>query len=119
MGDTPRDLADQAAEAIRSLNHLTRGEPGDNALEYPADVYSVVANLKIMTERLPQLFGQLTEWLWAEQAAGRVAHDQGKDAGLTVAGVDHHLTEARVAAGALYDALNGAHNELAGLKAAS
>lgn len=116
MTVTPCDLADGAAEAIRAMNHLTRDGQG---LEYPSDVYDVVASVKIMSERLPQLFGQLTEWLWAEHAAGRVGHDSGGDAGLNVAGAESYLADASAAAHALYDALNSAHTELASLRAVS
>src|ERR1019366_525922 len=54
----PPDLADQADQAIRALNHLT-----PEGLEYPGDLYEVIASLKLMAQRLPQLFGQLTAWL--------------------------------------------------------
>jgi hypothetical protein len=115
MTTSPSDVADQAAEAIRALNHMTMDA---DTLEYPSDVYDVVTNLKLLTERLPQLFGQLAHWLWTEQEAGRIGHDAGKDAAVTVAGVDAHLVEAQDAARTLYDALASAHNELTSLKAA-
>jgi hypothetical protein len=47
---------------VRELNHLTL----DGVLEYPADVYEAVANLKLATMRLPQLLGQLGNWLVTE-----------------------------------------------------
>jgi hypothetical protein len=48
---TAADIADEIAERVRELNHLTRDH---EALEYPADLYSVVANLKLAARRLPQ-----------------------------------------------------------------
>lgn len=60
---TPAELtatAGTAAEAIRSLNHAVR--PGaaqiDAGLDV-TDVYDLLAELALMTSRLPQLLGQL------------------------------------------------------------
>jgi hypothetical protein len=56
---TPVELtatAGIAAEAIRSLNHHTR--PGAAELDV-SDVYDLLAELALMTSRLPQLLGQL------------------------------------------------------------
>jgi hypothetical protein len=113
MTTSPSDVADQAAEAIRTLNHIT-----SDALEYPSDVYEVVANMKIMTQRLPQLFDQLSAWLEREYAAGHISHDRGWPAEDEVRSAVDSLTLASMGAGALTDALNTAHNALGGLKAA-
>jgi len=65
-------LGEQAAETIRSLNHLTRG-PG--AFADPADACQLVAALATMTGRLPQLLGQIATWLHSELHAGRLRAD--------------------------------------------
>lgn len=109
----PPDLADQAAESIRALNHLT-----PEGLVYPGDLYEVIASLKLMAQRLPQLFGQLTAWLELEYAAGRIAHDSGQIPEPWVHEVTGSLAHAGAGAAALADALNTAHNACFGLKAA-
>lgn len=114
MTDEARDLADEAAEAIRSLNHLTLGGTG---LEDPGDLYSVVANLASMAGRLPQLLTQLGQWLEHEHTAGRVGHDSGGDVDATVADVQDKLRAAYLAAEHLRVGLGQAHNDLAHLKA--
>lgn len=75
MREQTRELAEQAAEAIRSLNHLTM--PGRD-LQYPADVYKIVGSLRTMAQHLPQLFGELAKFLIAEANAGRIGHDSGE-----------------------------------------
>lgn len=53
---TPSQLADQAAEAVRSLNHATLSKrPG---WEYPSDAYDVVGNLARLAMVLPQALQQ-------------------------------------------------------------
>lgn len=109
---SPARLADQAAEAIRALNHATRGD----GLEYPADVYDVVASLKLMEQRLPQLYGQLASFLTAENEAGRVAHDTGEPSSPYVTETIAALAAARLSSAATAEALDDAHNACAGLK---
>lgn len=65
--------AEQAAEAIRRLNHLTRGHAG---YEEPADVYSTLVELHAMAHRVPQALRQAQEWLYREVEAGRVYDDR-------------------------------------------
>jgi hypothetical protein len=112
---TAREVADQAAEAIRSLNYLTL--PADDApgLEFPSDVYNIVANVKVAAQRMPQLFGQLSGWLAREHEAGQVGHDSGQDPERWLIQVSDALAEASTAARSLEDALNRAHNASAGL----
>jgi hypothetical protein len=90
------DLADRAAEAIRSLNHTTRaGEL------HPADVYSVLGSLAMLAARLPQATAQLSGTLQHSLAAGGVVNEQGGDPAIAVATVAAALAEA----GALGDFL--------------
>jgi tRNA A58 N-methylase Trm61 len=72
---TPAQLADDAAEAIRALNHATLS-PRDG-WEYPADAYSVVGNLGTLVMRLPQVLEQLTEFVEKLHQDGHVKADTG------------------------------------------
>ena len=77
------ELAGRAAEAIRELNHRTRG-PG--AFTGPAELYRLVAELVVLAGGMPQLLGQLDRWLRVEHDAGRVRSDDRADPGPTVRG---------------------------------
>jgi hypothetical protein len=66
-------LADQAAHAIRILNHRTR--PTTGGLAGPPDTAEIIAALASMTRMLPQLLGQLTSWLEHQHHAGRLRVD--------------------------------------------
>lgn len=118
MTTTAAKAADQAAEAMRALNYLTLPREGAPGLEYPGDVYEVVASLKILAQRLPQLFGQLSLWLGEQHAAGKVGHDSGEDAAEHVRQVRYWLDTAETCAHELAGALDKVHNASAGLKAA-
>jgi hypothetical protein len=67
------DLADQAANAIRLLNHRTRPATAD--LADPAEAAEIIAALASMTSILPQLLGQLAGWLAHEHSYGRLRFD--------------------------------------------
>ena len=63
MGDSPEQtlsLARSAAEAVRGLNHTTLG---GNGLGQLADAYCVLGELSLAVAGLPQLLGQLGQWL--------------------------------------------------------
>lgn len=115
---SPAQISDEIAELVRQLIYQTGGGESPE-LEYPADLYSVVANLKIAAERLPQLFGQMARWLTAEHEAGRVDHDQGSDTGEYVGAVVEALERASQDAVTLGASLGTAHEVSAGLKAKS
>jgi hypothetical protein len=62
MGDDHTEsavVAQDAAEAIQTLNDLTMGSD----LRYPADVYTVLGALSMLAARLPQTFQQLASFL--------------------------------------------------------
>ena len=65
-----------AAEAIRFLNYATRPHAG--GLTEPATVPAVMGELSTAVYRLPQLFGQLADWLNDATAAGELADDHGR-----------------------------------------
>jgi hypothetical protein len=67
---SPALLAEQAADAVRALNHLTR--PAAAELTGPGDVYDLLAALAAMSCQLPQLLTQLGRWLDTEHAASRL-----------------------------------------------
>ncbi len=62
-------LAQQAAHAVRALNHRTR--PNAGGLTDPLDTADLIAELAHLTGMLPQLLGQLGDWLEAEHHLGR------------------------------------------------
>jgi hypothetical protein len=66
-------LADQAAHAIRLLNHRTR--PTTGGLTDPLDTAEIITALASMSGMLPQLLGQLAHWLEAEHHDGRLRVD--------------------------------------------
>jgi hypothetical protein len=61
----PGAAADLAAEAVRVLNHLTLAPPslGTPGWEDVTDLYRVLAEMRVLTERLPQAIGQLARHL--------------------------------------------------------
>lgn len=113
---TPVQVADEIAEAVRTLNYMT-GAGRSVELEYPGDLYSVVAELKIAAQRMPQLFDQMGRWLAAEHRAGRVAHDRGQDPSEYVDAVADALRRAGEDATTLAASLDTAHEMSSGLKA--
>ncbi len=112
-----RDAARTAAEAIRYMNHGTRG-----GLEDPRDADVILAELEAATERLPQLLSQISRWLVAECQAGRLrltsgsssAHSPSGEA-MAVAAIRQYLTEAKADTGALHGALHDARQITAAL----
>ena len=113
---TVGQLAEQAAEAIRALNHLTR--PATTALRDPAEAGDLAAALSCLTGRLPQLLGQLNRWLTGQQQAGHLQTDtrpSAPDSAAAVQAVTGHLDQAAACAQQVSDALDAAHQHLAHL----
>ena len=108
------DLADQAAQAVRELNHRTRGA---GAFTGPAELYRLVAELALLVGRLPQLLGQLDQWLHTEHDAGRLRTDNRTDPGPAVRDAAAHLADASDAAHDLAHVLASAQQHLAHLSA--
>jgi len=61
-------LGEQAADALRELNHHTRDS---DAFEDPAELCCLLANLSSTAQRLPQLLAQLSRWLNHQHATFR------------------------------------------------
>lgn len=106
---TPAQLADQAAEAVRAINHLTMSPRDD--WQYPSDVYSLVGDLSRMAMMLPQALEQASRLIADLNEGGHLRSDKDQlehDLGETFYGLD----DARNAANKLYGALNRAHSGL-------
>jgi hypothetical protein len=112
-GAVPARLAEDAAEAVRALNHATL--PGAGELAYPADAYEVAGSLAVLAGRLPQALAQLSAFLDGEVNAGRVVIVAGEHSGDPAAAISaarRHLEAAADAAGQLRQALDAAQNML-------
>ena len=104
---TVPELADTAAEAIRSINHAT------SALEYPGDIYSTVTNLKLLAHRLPQAYEQLGSRLTQLGHDGHLRIEPGRgDLADAQDATYDALREAIVAAQVMEAALDRAHSAL-------
>lgn len=109
---TPRETAGMAAEAIRSLNHIVR--PGAAQIAV-TDVYDLLAELALMTSRLPQLFGQLEQLVDDLVEVDGVVIVDGPNAGDPVAVgaiAGHWLAAASGAAGELAHRVDAAQQSL-------
>lgn len=100
---TPQETAGAAAEAIRSLNHTVR--PGAAQIAV-SDVYDLLAELALLTGRLPQLLRQLEALVDDLVEAGDVIIVDGPNVGDPAA--------AGAIAGHWLAAASGAAAELAG-----
>jgi hypothetical protein len=115
MSKSASEAAQEAAEAIRTLNYATLPHEGYPGLEYPSDVYEVIGALKTALERMPQALQQSSLWLGEQYAAGKVGHDSGADAGLDVASTRSLMDTAATMADELSVVLNRAHSASAHL----
>jgi len=98
---TVRDIASQAAEAVRELNDLTSGGA---LFAGPDDVREVIASMKRMSQELPRLCEQLARILVAQREDGQIAPGPGHDPDFWVA----EAVEALAAAGQAPDMLAAA-----------
>lgn len=111
---TSAALADNAAEAIRALNHATF--PGAGGLASPVDAYDVLASLALMAARLPQLLTQLDRYLTGQVEDGRVVIDGGQFVGdppAAAAAASCWLDRAGTAAARLAHVLDAAQQAIA------
>lgn len=75
-----RQVAASMAEEVRFLNHAT-GRHAAEALRWPSDVDSIVTELAVMAQRLPQLLEQLVDRLHEQLHAGFLEVNHGPYAG--------------------------------------
>ena len=108
----PVELADTAVQAVRELNHRTRGP---DAFTGPPQLYRLVGELVQLAGGLPQLLDQLGDWLHAEHDADRVRCDNHADPSPTVTRATAQLADAGDAARDLAHALDQAQQHLAHL----
>lgn len=108
---TPAELASQAADAVRAINHLTLSpNPSDN-WTYPSHAYSLVGGLSQMAMMLPQALDQIGAFIEVMDTAGNLRSDKDTldtDLQATYGG----LADAHDAAKGLYEALERAHSGL-------
>ena len=73
----PGEVAERAAEAVRSLNHLTLVPPATATVgwEDVGDLYRVLTEVRTLVDRLPQTLGQMAGHL------GRSAETYQSDSG--------------------------------------
>ncbi|MCE7081585.1 hypothetical protein [Streptomyces sp. ST2-7A] len=112
---TAAGTARAAAEAIRTLNHLTFRPDERAQWEMPGDVYDVIGALAYLVGRLPQTLGQASELLESLHGTGRLRHDSGdgEQPAADVAAFGVETREAAGTAGRLADGLRHAHAALA------
>lgn len=109
----PAKLADQAAEAIRALNHATLNT---DSLPYPSSIYDTVGALERMAYGLPQAFGQLRHRLDQFHTTRHVTSDAGhSDLPERLRQSHAWLANASAAASSLGHALEEAHAHLSHL----
>ena len=98
---TMRDIAGQAAEAIRALRDLSAGGAGLASLD---DAREIIASLERMGQDLPQLCEQLARILVVGREEGQVAAAAGQDPDFWVV----ETVEALAAAGQAADMMTAA-----------
>ena len=80
----PAGVAERAAEAVRSLNHLTLVPlvPGTVGWEHVGDLYRVMTEVRTLVDRLPQALDQIAGHLGrsVEAYEADAATDLGPDA---------------------------------------
>lgn len=107
---TIREVATQAVEAVRALNHLT-ADAGE--LTGPGEAREVVGRLALMSSELPQLCEHLARFLVTQREDGQIPRGAGADPD----GVLLEVSEALTAAGRAADMMAAALAE-AGARAA-
>ena len=105
-------LGEQAADALRELNHLTRD--GD-AFAGPAELCWLLADLATTAQRLPQLLAQLSRWLNQQHANATLRADNNDCPGALVAATTAALSGAADHARRLAADMDAAHQHAAHL----
>jgi len=109
-----REVGRALAEAVRVLNHATH--PANvGGLGRPSDTYNLLGSLYTATQRLPQLFEQIAEYLRLQTESGRIGDTMGRDPVNQALITGLHLTDAASSAQALTERLQAAQHAMAGL----
>ena len=112
---TMRDIAGQAAEAIRALRDLTSGGTGLASLD---DAREVIASLQRVGQDLPQLCEQLARILVVQREDEQLAAGAGQDPDFWVVEAVEALAAAGQAADMMTAALAQAGKTAGGLRPA-
>ena len=108
-----REVGNVLAEAVRVLNYATLAEaPG---LDYPGDAYTLLGAWYTATQRMPQLGGQIKDFLDGWQASGQLADSNGENPTAKAALAAYYLGLAHGAAEDLTKALQQAQSAISGL----
>ncbi len=114
--ESAHQAAQTAAEAVRTLNHLTRPGAGQDGTGLDVtDIYALVAELALMAARLPQALRQVEALLDELVEDHRVLIVDGDQVGDPVAAaviVGHWLSTGRAGAGQLAHGLDAAQQTL-------
>ena len=110
---TARDIADQAAGAVRALNELT-----SDGADFPGlhDVREVITSVRRMSQDLPRLCEQLARLLVVQCEDGQITAGPGQDPDFWVAEAVEALAAAGQAADMLAAALTQADKTSAELR---
>lgn len=103
---TPAELADTAAESIRSLNHALY-----NGLPTPGDAYALVGNLARLASMLPQALDMTRKAVEQLQREGNLRSDHdalSDDLSRTYEGLEQTAADAQT----LYGSLTRTHGAL-------
>jgi hypothetical protein len=111
---TPREIAGQAADAIRALNELTHG---GGELTSVADIRAIVRSLELIGQDLPHLCEHLARFLVIQHEDGQVTELDGLDTGTCVTNVVEALAAAGQAADMMSAAIAEARAAATGLSA--
>jgi len=88
---TPQECADQAAEAIRALNHATIGHRAGYVCA--SDVDATIGALHTTIYGLGQALSQMQRWLFTADDAGRIGHDEHREPGAGSVAVEDLSTD--------------------------
>ena len=113
---TMRDVASQAAEAVRELNDLTQDSAEFAGLD---DAREVIASLQRMSQDLPRLCEQLARILVVQREDGQITPGPAQDPDFWVTEAVEALAAASRAADMLADALAQAGKTSAELRSSS
>ena len=105
---TVAEHAAAAAEAIRAINHLTRGAPMPAPL-----VYEILGHLAEAAHRLPQALDQITTALGNSQQHYELTDAPGRDPQFSIIEAGTHLRDAAHRADKLAEALDAARTAIA------
>jgi hypothetical protein len=100
-------------ECSRFLTYATMSEK--HGMEYPSDVYRLVADIYSAAGRLPQMCDQLGQFLGVQMDMRRLYEARNRDVPIQVSRAQSHLEDAASAARQLTAALQAVQADIAGL----